>query len=105
MVFNSQRFLMIYLLLLVLTLVFFSSLVGYQKLRGAIKNQALEWILWLGFSLWILIFGICGMSFIKNNYPDINGVLVVAPIAAGAILFIFLNRRKISAKGFNRNDS
>jgi hypothetical protein len=94
---------MIYILLIVATLVFFGSLVGYQKLRGLGKNQVLEWLLWIGFAIWTLAFVLVGMSFLKANYPETTGAVAVAPIAIGAILFVLLNRKKLTAKGFTKD--
>lgn len=95
---------MIYLLLVGSTLIFLASLEVYRWLRAMNKNKAVEWLLWIAFSVWILVFGISLMSFLKNSFPEFNRVLAVVPIALGSILFGILRRKEMKMKGFNRND-
>lgn len=95
---------MIFLILGVLAVVFFLSLLAYKKVRSKTKSKFIEWISWLIFSIWTLAFALCGMSFIKNSYPDLNKVLAIVPIALAVIVFIFGNRKNISTEGFNKKD-
>lgn len=87
------------------TVVFFLSLVVYEKIREKVKGTSFEWIFWLLFVFWTLGFGVGGMSIINESYTEFSKTLIVVPIALGFLFFTVASRKKISVGGFHRGNS
>ena len=87
----------------VLSLIFTGSLLVYKHLVGG-KSNAVRWILWLVFVIWILVFGVGSIWMLRTYFPEIHKAIGVIPMVIGTLLYILRHRKSIAVGGFNKSD-
>lgn len=76
----------------------------FLKNKASNKPQYFEWLIWIGFVVWLMIFIISGMKILNEIGPDVNRVIAVAPVAISVVIFFFINRSKIKIEGFEKKN-
>lgn len=85
---------MIYLLLILGSFVFYFSIVGYLSLVSSKfqNKKSIKWILWLVFCVWVGIWGLGGIRLVKIQYPELNGIVGMVPVAVGFIASLIIKK-------------